>query len=444
MTAFTLRRPASLARFIACTAIPGLALSLGACHDSQPVTLAAPRAVSAPTAVGTAPMFAVAPSGAEAIAWISAPDSGADGRLYVSVNGRAPVEMRDTLGAIAAHGEAPPQMAYGPDGALNALYVVGKEVPGARFPRSALRFVRSVDGGAHWSAPVTVTDDSVFGSHNFHALHAAADGTLYAAWLDGRTGKSAVYVTHSTDGGRTWAPNQRVSLGEACPCCRTAIATASDGTVYLAWRMVYPGSVRDIVVAHSTDHGATWSEPVRVHDDHWVFDACPHAGPSLRVDASGAVHIAWWTGKEGAAGVYYARSDDHGATFSTPVPLGIAQYSRPAHVQLALGPERSVLAAWDDGTKQVPEVVLRVSRDGGRTFAPPQVVSADGRAATFPVLAISDSGSATAVAIAWSEESADAATQAAKARPNMKDPHATMGLERVGEAQVLVREGRLQ
>jgi hypothetical protein len=415
-----------------------------ACTRAPSLTLSAAEPVSAPTAVGTAPMFAVAPSGAEAVAWISAPAGGTDGRLYVALRGRAPVELTDPLGPIEAHGEAPPKLVYGPDGVLNALYVVGKVVPGARFPLGALRFTRSTDGGAHWSAPVSITDDSVFGSHNFHALHAAADGTLYAAWLDGRSGRSAVYITSSRDGGRTWAPNHRVATGEACPCCRTAIATAPDGTVYLAWRMVFPGSVRDVVVARSEDHGATWSAPVRVHEDRWVFDACPHAGPSLQVDAGGAVHIAWWTGKEGSAGVFYARSTDRGASFSPPAALGAARFSRPAHVQLALGPARTVIAAWDDGTVRVPRVVLRVSRDGGATFAPVQAASAPGRAATFPVLAVAGSDEAPTVTIAWSEQSADAAARAARAHPNMKDPNAVMGLEAVGEAQVLVRRGALE
>ena len=93
-----------------------------------------------------------------------------------------------------------------------------------------------------------MNDDSTFGSHNFHALHAAPDGSLYVAWLDGRHGKSTAYVTRSVDGGRTWSPNVRVGAGEACPCCRTSIAAARDGTVYLAWRAVLPGNVRDIVV----------------------------------------------------------------------------------------------------------------------------------------------------------------------------------------------------
>src|SRR5437879_888684 len=68
--------------------------------------------------VGTAPMFAVSSSGKEAAAWVSAPNGGTDGRLNVSVNGAAPVVLRDSLGPIEPHGESPPKLAYSPDGAL--------------------------------------------------------------------------------------------------------------------------------------------------------------------------------------------------------------------------------------------------------------------------------------------------------------------------------------
>jgi hypothetical protein len=44
--------------------------------------------------------------------------------------------------------------------------------------------------------------------------------------------------------------------------------------------------MRDVVVARSSDQGATWTPPVRVHADEWKFDACPHAGPAIALKAS--------------------------------------------------------------------------------------------------------------------------------------------------------------
>lgn len=420
------------------TAIVAL-VALGACRSERAPELGPPEVVSRATSVGTAPMFAVSRDGREALAWVAAPDGGTDGRVYLSVDGGAPSELRDPLGPIEPHGESPPKLAFDAGNALGVLYVVAKEVPGRRFPAAALRFARSDDNGRTWSAPVSVNDDSTFGSHNFHALHAAPDGSLYAAWLDGRLGKSTAYVTRSTDGGRTWSANHRVTTGEACPCCRTAIATERNGIVYLAWRAVLPGNVRDIVVARSTDGGVSWSTPVRAHADDWVFDGCPHAGPSMQVDATGRLHIAWWTGRNGAAGVYYAHSNDGARTFSTPIALGVAEFSRPAHAQLALADSETVVAVWDDGTVQPPRVRVRVSRDGGTTFGPPVDASASNRVAGFPVAgAVGDS-----LVVAWSERPATEGAHAGHSPPNMSDPAAVMPLKAVGNAEVVVRRGRM-
>ena len=111
-------------------------------------------------------------------------------------------------------------------------------------------------------------------------------GSIEGRVLSASSGEP-VYLTRSTDGGHTFAPNRRVSIGEVCPCCRTALVSGTDGSLYIAWRTVLPGNIRDIVVARSTDGGATWSAARRVHADDWVFEACPHAGPALAVDSSG-------------------------------------------------------------------------------------------------------------------------------------------------------------
>ncbi|HET8769961.1 MAG TPA: sialidase family protein [Gemmatimonadaceae bacterium] len=409
-----------------------------------------PLVISAATGVGAAPMFAVAPDGREAIAWVSAEGGGTDGRLHVRVSddGGASASsagnqhstvLSDPLGPIEPHGEAPPKLAWSADGSLHALYVVGKVVPGRRFPVSALRHVRSSDGGATWSAPHTVTDDTlVFGSHNFHALHAAAGGRVIAAWLDGREGQSAAFLARSTDGGLTWGANQRISMGEACPCCRTAIATASGGHVWVAWRAVLPGSIRDIVVAHSADGGATFGPAERVHADDWVFEACPHAGPSLITDSTGRPHIAWWTGREGRSGVWYARADEQGR-FGTPVALSEMGAMRPVHVQLAVEGD-IVAAAWDDAMTPVPRVMVRVSHDGGASFGAPAVLSAAGEAALFPVIGLVNGR----LTVAWTQKAAEAHHHDGSTRPDMSKATAVMGLPEVGQAAVIVRRTDLQ
>ncbi|HJS47352.1 MAG TPA: sialidase family protein [Gemmatimonadales bacterium] len=403
------------------------------------------RLVSADTENGATPMFLVTPDGGRILAWVSAPGGGEDGRLHVAVTpagatAPATATITDPLGPIEAHGESPPQLAADRAGRIYLQYAVGKLMPGARFPVSALRFVRSDDGGRSWSAPVTVNDAGrfgEFGAHNFHALTVAPDGALLSTWLDAREGKSGVWMSRSGDGGRTWAANAPVDRSPACPCCRTGVTAAADGALFVSWRTILPGDVRDVVVARSDDGGATWAEAVRPRADGWVFPGCPHAGPSMRLDAEGRVHVAWWTGKAGEAGVWYARSDDGGRTFASQ-PLSTGERSLPAHVQLVAAAGR-VVVAWDDGLAESPRILLRESRDGGATFASAELVSPGGQAASFPVLAVVGDS----VAVAWSATTVAEHHARAAARPDMKDSASVMPLPRVGQSEIWLRMGGL-
>lgn len=411
--------------------------------DPPAVPFTPATVASAATANGATPMFAVAPGGARILSWVA--ESGANGeagRLHVRVDpadGTAPFDavLADPLGGIEPHGEAPPQVAAGPDGTIHALYTVGKDV-GARFPVSALRYARSTDGGRTWSAPVSVNEGEAFGSHNFHALLAGSDGVVHAAWLSSVQGRSGVWMRSSPDGGTTWGASRAIHEAPTCPCCRTALALAPDGTLYAAWRKIYDGDVRDIAVMASTDGGATWAEPIKPRDDGWVFPGCPHAGPSLKVGADGTVHIAWWTGKAGEAGVWYARSTDRGTTWVAE-PIAVGERSAPAHVQVALADGGTVVVAWDDGHGSLPGILLRASRDGGATFGSALRLSEPGVAASYPVLGIHHDS----LTVAWTQTADSAYRAALAARPDMKDPSARMALPRVGQQEVWLRHAAL-
>ena len=188
-----------------------------------------------------------------------------------------------------------------------------------------------------------------------------------------------------------------------------------------------------VVVARSHDRGVTWEAPIRPREDGWVYPGCPHAGPSLKVGSDGVVHIAWWTGKEGEAGVYYAHSGDRGMNFSAE-PIAVGETSTPAHVQLALS-DSSVAVVWDDGLSELPGILLRVSPDGGGRFGPTTRVSAPGSAASFPVIgAWGDS-----LLVAWTQ--VGEATHRAELASKRSHNGGSTPLPRVGQSEILVRVG---
>ena len=364
--------PFALVALCACSAQPAL-------DAGEPVAIRSADAGNPTTATADSVAY---------IAWVSGQGTGDVLFARVTdVNAGAPVVVNDVAGDAAPHDQAPPQVRVAPDGTVYVVWQNNTHVTGRRFPYSNLRLARSLNGGRSFEPAIFVNDDAgdVPSSHTFHDIAVASDGTVYVSWIDGReraraeaTGHamqpgqhgshsapgmpgSDVRVARSTDGGRTFTPGVVVFSG-ICPCCRTSLAISGDGHVYVAYRS--EGESRDIMVSRSTDSGATFGEPVRVHADNWRIDGCPHAGPSLGVSSDGAVHVSWYTAAEARQGIWYARSTDGAASFSAPVALQSGAWVPVAQTKLAIDAQDNVWIAWDDRREEQHRVHLAVARDG--------------------------------------------------------------------------------
>ncbi|MFP7723245.1 sialidase family protein [Lysobacter sp. A3-1-A15] len=208
--------------------------------------------------------------------------------------------------------------------------------------------VRSGDGGASWSAPVTVNDDGTPTEHGFVSLWPASGDSLGIAWLDGRETSGG----HGGDGGdgghgggamtvRTaridaaLARHDEVRLDAmACDCCQTDTAMTARGPL-LVYRDRTAEEVRDISVSRQA--GGRWTPPRPVHADGWVMPACPVNGPAVAARGEDAV-VGWYTAAGDVPTLKLARSTDAGDTFQAPVA-----FESGAHVQgrvdVALGAE---------------------------------------------------------------------------------------------------------
>lgn len=423
--------PAALAALLA-----GLAAARCSMHDPPPE---ATRATVAAAGAGHPTAAVDAATGAIYVAWVGRPDAGGRADVYLARSddgGRsytAPVRVNDVPGDAAPHAQAPAQVAAGHDGAVYVAWQNNTRIEGRRFPASDLRLARSADGGRSFEPAVYVNDDAGGppASHTFHDLAVLPDGTVLVSWIDGRARTAAadggpgsgsaaragsraagdrgaahgdgrhaaatdpgpqIRVARSTDGARSFGASIVVAEG-ACPCCRTALAVGPDGAVYLAWRAVFAGDVRDIVVARSDDGGRSFYPARPVHHDGWSVAACPHAGPALAVDAGGRLHVAWYTGREGAAGVFHTTSSDGGRSFGEPAALAHAGVVPPSLVRMGAGPAGRVWIAWEDRTG--PERRLRIGHATGARAPVALGIALDGAAA--PAVA---AGAGT-IAVAW-------------------------------------------
>lgn len=295
--------------------------------------------------------------------------------------------------------EAPALAVSGDDVLMTWAVTHPKVTPDKPFSND-LRLSRSTDGGKTFQPSVLVNDDQQVIGHSFDSIHVAPDGAVHIAWIDGREGKkeSGTFATRSTDRGRTVDKNLKVDEN-TCVCCRTAMTSGPDGTLYVAWRKILPGDLRETVVARSTDGGATYSAPVIVGHDRWVFPGCPHRPASVGTDRQGRLYVAWYTeGSDETPSIYLAYSDDKGETFSPKQKLNFSKGTFPDHPQMAVDQEGRVILVWEEQSPVRREVVVSVSLDRGQSFSLPQKIN-DKKGQT-PSVSVNAQGLAV---LAWME-----------------------------------------
>ena len=338
------------------------------------------------------------------LAWLEKSGSvGAVKSVHIGKDNKAvatPVQVNTQASPPDAFHQAP-GLATGTGNHVFVSWSTANQAPGSLFA-SDLHVARSQDGGQTFENPMQVNDDGLPISHTFENLATGNGSDLYVAWLDGR-GKdpsgAALLFGCSNDQGRTIGKNLTVN-GMACPCCRPMVAVAPNGHLWVVWRKTFTGNVRDIVLAKSEDRGQTFSPPLLVHKDNWVFSACPHRGPSIGFDRFGRIYVGWYTeGTDEQPRLLVATSDDQGRTFSPPVSLHTSTTSLPDQMRMAVHPDGAVVAVWEEITGVRKRAVMRVSRDRGQHFGPLQILSS-GANAEYPTVAIHESGG---VAIGWTE-----------------------------------------
>lgn len=161
----------------------------------------------------------------------------------------------------------------------------------------------------------------------------APDGSVFATWAQRvADDQSAVRVSRSFDGGRTWLPSVSVSpaAGEkAIP----ALAIASDGTLGVAWydfRSDVAGDglfSSEVWFAHSRDNGATW------HEERLAGPFDMNTAPYRLIPVEG-LFLGDYFGLVPVDGGF-------GAVFALPAPYAVAGTTDLFFAKVRVGPGRS-------------------------------------------------------------------------------------------------------
>lgn len=293
-------------------------------------------------------------------------------------------------------------------------------------PRYTCGLHVSEDRGARWSRvqipiPPGEEDKCYAPDATF-----AADGTLYVSYVTLRgTGNQphAVWITRSSDGGRTLAAPRRVA-GPLAFQVRLTTDPRRPRRVYLTWLQpedvglyLFAADDNRIVVARSDDGGRSFGSPVRASDRlrQRVL------APSAAVGPDGELYVLYldvgedrldYEGGHGSNGgapyggrfsLVLGRSTDRGATWQESlVDDGIVPTRRfiaflPPFPSLAV--DRSsgrVYAAFEDGRDSPSDVLLWSLARGARDWTGPRRVndtaSADRTTQYLPKVAVAPGG----------------------------------------------------
>ncbi len=270
---------------------------------------------------------------------------------------------------LQSHHESMPKVTRAADGVLYAVF---------RFttPNSKRRFAGSIyysvskDNGVTWSKKKKLVDDEQAQSQSFYDLTLLPDGELGLTWLDSRK------MEKDKDGSTLYFAKTNPNLGfvdetpiagSTCQCCRTDIYVDNDDKIHVAFRNISNGSIRDMYQVVSKNNGISFSLPEPLGSDNWKIDGCPHTGPSLG-SSEKDVSVAWFTGAESGAGIFYEKLSDNSSLFNNKQL--ITESGR--HPQMVISNDGTANIVYEDfimeGDKTYTSIILHsVFNDGSTT-----------------------------------------------------------------------------
>ena len=207
-----------------------------------------------------------------------------------------------------------------------------------------------------WGMTEVVSTESTSNSCN-PSLFVDSSGTAHVAWHDytnyGSSGSDADIFYKRKPSGGSWTVTEVVSTESTSNSWNPSLFVDSSGTVHVAWEdyTSYGGSGMDADIFYKRKPaGGSWSVTEVVSTES-IIDSCR---PSLFVDSGGTVHVAWedYTNYSGSGwdwDIFYKRKPVGGSWSVTEV-VSTESTSSSWYPSLAVDSSGTAHVAWADYT----------------------------------------------------------------------------------------------
>ncbi len=268
-------------------------------------------------------------------------------------------------------------------------------------------FARSVDNGATWTPPAPVHNNAGEDLGWDVTPHIVSDGpgSWVVVWISNddfglNIGHDFdIIFARSSDNGATWtdpAPVNINAVGDNRFDFSPRVAADGLGHWVVVWASNNPldghiGYDDDILFAHSSDYGATWSFPAALASNAGK-DTVQDREPEVVNDGSGTWMAVWHAGEFGPPGapndhdILYSRSMDNGHTWSDAGPLNTNADSdggSDREARLSTDGAGTWVAVWrsnEDLNGEIGadiDIFVAHSADNGETWSPPAALNSD-------------------------------------------------------------------
>jgi hypothetical protein len=207
----------------------------------------------------------------------------------------------------------------------------------------------------------------------------------------------ALYYSYSADQGQSFSKNMNLS-DNSCVCCRIAMALDNNNLPVIAWRDIYGNDTNNQIRDHSLLTFSSALKPnkkIRLSNEQWKINGCPHHGPALDVDGNNVVHSTWFNDTDTDYVLFYGNSsDDYKA-------MGFGQADKQsAHPYvLSLNQEvlnqealnqnvtnQTVFLVWKEFDGKKTDILMKTSNESGTRWSQNKVVSTTAGSSDHPLL----------------------------------------------------------
>ena len=240
-----------------------------------------------------------------------------------------------------------------------------------------------------WSAPQRLTWNG--GESDYPAIAVDPGNRIHVVWQDDSPGNCEIFYKHSTNAGVTWSSPVRLTWNSYSSNYPFIAADTGSG-IHVVWGNDTDG-YPNIFYKRSANSGATWSSPTRLT---WGDDC---ETPIITIDQGGILHVVWQGYYLGNWQILYKRSTNGGTSWSALKPL-TWNASGSYYPYIASGSGNQVHVAWcrDDSFMSLYEIYYKRSTDSGQTWAGVNRMTWNTKGSYYPVI---DTDTGNGVYMVW-------------------------------------------